>query len=216
MADLITASEYKTYAGISGSGFDTVIGVLIDVVSEQVRLYCFRDRTTGFESGTKTEYYDGNDGAEIILKEWPVTALTSVDFVQDDGSLESQDTDGFRYQGSSGRFRYLGSQRGRFTIDADGSTTFAAFGDSPAFPGGMQNVKVVYTGGYSTIPDAIKYACYRAIDIAFARRRQDLNMQSESLGGYSYTRAQATPDATVAMLDKEVRGLLTPFRSAMP
>lgn len=215
MADLITATEYKTYAGISGSGFDTVIGVLIDVVSEQIRIWCGRDRTTGFESGTKTEYYDGNDGAEIILKEWPVTALTSVDFVQDDGSLDSQTTTDFRYQASNGRFAYIGSLRGRFVEDQWGSV-YAGFGDTPAFPAGMQNIKVVYTGGFSTIPDAIKYAAYRAIDIAFARRRKDLTIQSESLGGYSYSRAQASPDVSYAMLDREVIGLLAPFRSAMP
>jgi hypothetical protein len=73
------------------------------------------------------------------------------------------------------------------------------------WPRGTRNVRVSYNAGYSTIPDAIQQAVSEVTRAAYLSFRLDPNMQSESLGGYSYTVAaekglQAMSGATRANL----------------
>lgn len=210
MADLVTTSEYKAYAGITVSTYDTLIGVLIDIACAQIRRYCGRNLTNGFETATRTELYDGNGSAELQLKEWPVTSITSVTLVDDAGGTSALETTGdYRADLNTGVLRRLGAQHGRFAYDDMGQVSAPGWGVSPCWDDGFQNWSVVYVGGYTTIPDDLKYACYQVIDWLYAERRKNPALQSESLGSYSYTRMSMSEDSQAAIL----RGILATFKT---
>ena len=198
---LITLAEYKAYANISTTAYDTQLGALLSLAQEQVRTICGRNTTDGLESASRTEVLDGNNQNEIQLREWPVTSVTSVALIDDDGTSNTLTaTADYVIQLNSGllaRSRY--PVTGRFSgIYPNGWNGFGVMsrgyqpeqpGTFPCWPAGKANISVVYTGGYATIPYGIKLACYRAIDMMRADAGQGA-YRSESVGGeYSYTRA---------------------------
>lgn len=186
MASLISISEYKVWAGISGTAQDALLTVLVDAVSMEVRRMCDRDLTNGFESASRTERYDGTGEQTIQLVEWPVSSITSVKVYTAGGSYDTLDADTYRVNGDSGLLSRIDPVLARFPTDAFG-TIESTFSVQPWFPAGFDNIEVVYTGGYATIPADLKMACYRLTDLAYAARGRNFGLQSESLGGYSYT-----------------------------
>ena len=91
-------------------------------------------------------------------------------------------------------------ERGRLTIDR---SWFAYW---PLQKGVMPNVAksilIEYTAGYATVPDDIEQAAIEVASMLYRDRRRDGNLQSESLGDYSYSRA------TVAEMNAKLDALL--------
>lgn len=205
MAALVSVANYKTYAGIAVSTYDSALTILVDAISAQVRRACSRDETTGFENGTKTEKYDG-DGTEFIqLIEYPITSITSVANIADDGSSTTHAATDYRFQAKTGLLFRIGATTGRFAgsysggFSPESDALHSSWGVSPCWTNGFQNYTVVYVGGYTTIPSDLQLACFRLIDLAFKGRSNPY--QSEHLGNYGYefgTRAEQ--DATFAAL----------------
>lgn len=52
---------------------------------------------------------------------------------------------------------------------------------------GYQNYRVIYSAGYSTVPDAVQQATAAIAAAIYTGRGINPNLQSESLGGYSYS-----------------------------
>jgi hypothetical protein len=77
------------------------------------------------------------------------------------------------------------------------------------FESGVQNVFVDYTAGFSTIPDALEWACLAITKMLYDKIKKDLNLQSETLGDYSYTAASAAAGFIVPV---EMRGILDPYK----
>ena len=186
MASLISIAEYKVWAGITGTAQDAVLTVLVDAVSMEVRRWCDRNLTDGFESKERTERYDGNNEQTIQLKEWPTASVAEVRIYQADGNYDTLDSTTYRIDEDSGVLSRIDPKTGRFPVTAFG-TVNATFSVQPWFDQGWQNVSVRYTGGYATIPADLKMACYRLTDLAYAARGLNFGIQSESLGQYSYT-----------------------------
>lgn len=73
----------------------------------------------------------------------------------------------------------------------------------------FQTVIVDYNAGYSTVPDDVGQACIELVAAAYRARFKDANVDSETLGDYSYT--SAVRDAQQDLLDnllgswKEIR-----------
>lgn len=206
MASLISIAEYKVWAGITGTAQDALLTVLVDAVSMEVRRWCDRNLTNGFESVSRTERYDGNDEQTIQLIEWPVTSITSVTLYTAGGDTEVLDADTYRVNGDSGVLSRIDPKTGRFPVTAFG-TVNATFSVQPWFDQGFDNVEVVYTGGYATIPADLKMACYRLTDLAYSARGRNMGIQSESLGGYSYTNMD--PAKTTAIKAELIRAYNT-------
>lgn len=210
MAALVTVAEYKAYAGITGSGDDTVLGILIDSASRALRRYCGRDETTGFAAGTYTEKYDGNGSDTLQLREWPLASVTSVAEVDDAGVSSTLVATEYRANLRTGELKMLGAVAGRVLAGDDGLMTGGGWGVSPLWCDGFQNYTVVYVTS-AAVPDDLKFAVYRLVDVMFAERRTNPNYQSETLGAYSYTRAQR-----VAGQDSLFAALAAPFRTGGP
>ena len=186
MSNLITTAEYKTWANITTSAYDTIIGVIVSGVSTEIRRWCGRNETNGFESMSRTERYDGNNEQTINLMEWPVTSVTSVKVYANDGTYETLDSTTYRCDQTGGVLSRVDPTKARYPVTAFG-TVQATFSVQPWFPDGFDNIEVVYTGGYATIPDDLKMAAFRLADMHYAARGRNLGIASESLGQYSYS-----------------------------
>ena len=86
--NLVTRAEYKTYAEIKSTNYDSEIDALIPRVSELVESYC-RKTFVDYIDEIKSEVFDG--GTKILyLKETPVTNILSVEFSDDYGQTYSE------------------------------------------------------------------------------------------------------------------------------
>lgn len=83
--NLITRQEYKTYAGIKSTNYDTEIDALIPRISEFVKNYCRRTFVDHMDVGSeKVEVFSG-DVDKFILSETPVVSVASVEVSIDYG-----------------------------------------------------------------------------------------------------------------------------------
>ena len=178
--DLTTAEAAKRHLGLSGSEYDTLIGELIDAASEAIERHCGRD----FASAERTEHHDGNVSA-VVLRARPVDSVASV---HDDPSRNFED----------------GSlvAPSRYVVDALSGIVELEAG---RFSRGVKSVKVIYTGGYETVPDDVSRACVLLVAHWFS---QATRLAANGSGEYASRRETAAwPPA--------VKGLLWPYREVV-
>jgi hypothetical protein len=132
---LCTRKEVKDYLAITGDDntLDNLINDLIGRISTAFENFCGRP----FVSASYTDYYDGDGSNMLFVDKYPLTAITSIhddtDWVWGSDKLLAAS----EYRIADERYVILD---GTFGI-------------------GNQNIKIVYTGGYSTIPTDLKHAC---------------------------------------------------------
>ena len=99
------------------------------------------------------------------------------------------------------------SYLGIVTIRQDAFPTMAF--DSARFPPALLSTLIEYSAGYTVVPDDIRQACMVLAGTMYLSRKKDGSLQSESLGDYSYSMANA--DSTRSMMEdmlgswKEIR-----------
>ena len=69
---LTTTASFKSYAGITHTDDDTLIGYLVSRATSAIERYCDRTLTTT----TYREFYDGTGTNDLALREYPITAVT--------------------------------------------------------------------------------------------------------------------------------------------
>lgn len=138
---LVSLEDAKAFLKLTASSEDTIVSDLVNAVSVSINRYCGRV----FLSADYTEFLDGDGSGELILSNFPVTVLTSLN---DDPSwrqwqaLTAKDVvNDVILEAKTGVVR-LWNNGGRFLR-------------------GHQNVKAVYTAGYTldTIPYDVALAC---------------------------------------------------------
>lgn len=186
---IITTAQYKTYAGITASTWDTQLGVLIPAVQDQLEKLCGRR----FDTGTYTEYIDGANSPTIYVQNAPITSVTSVSLInRAETVVYTYDATGYKVDLEAGLIsRQVGGFAGGYDnrMPLNGPTAFERV---PQFPDGWENIKIVYVGGYSSMPTSLQYLMYRLVGAAFAQIAADVGMKSETLGNYSYTRVDGS------------------------
>ena len=89
MADLVTVSDYKTYAGISSNTRDATINNLKSQVSTLIKTYCGRS-FIDYYSTEKTEYFDTVKGeSSIFPTELPILEVSQL-FERDSSKTDKQ------------------------------------------------------------------------------------------------------------------------------
>jgi len=153
---LVSAADIKTYLNFSSTNQDTLIGEMIEQVSEDIQSYC--DRT--FTEGTDVLEYPIGGGKYLSLKRFPITSVSHVRYNTDfDFTDSGDDVDSDSYT-ISGDFDDLGLIffKGYKWHNAEGS------------------LQVKYTGGYAdtagilNVPDDLKKACIIQVAYLFHRR----------------------------------------------
>lgn len=185
---LVTAAAFKTAMGIGDTGRDTQIAALITLVEAWVSNFCNRIFEDG--STSRTEYFDGDGLTGVIFpKYYPIVSVASL----------HDDTD-----------RSYGSGT---LIDADDYVAYDGHIelDGFVFNKGLKNIKLTYVGGYVTtgesanVPDALKFAIYKAISWNLDR------MGKESLASQSVA-SQNIATTFVMDIPADARRMLMKYR----
>lgn len=184
MADptqIITATQFKAYAGITDSNSDTVIGYYCNAVTKFVNNYCKRD----FLHQTYDVYLDGNGEVYLRNLQRPITTVTSItiDGVALNLTTEAANDNYFLYA-SEGKI-YYGS----------------------GFTAGNQNVRVKYNAGYleAGMPADVVQACYLIIAAVWEKQGKTTALAESTPTGYtkSFTELDI-PAMAKALLDPYV------------
>ena len=143
MADLITLASYKEAEGLSTPKEDLRINALIPSVSQLVKTYC-GNSFVDFYSSNKTETFNIDWGTYIVqLTESPINTIVSVQERQSySGSYATLTTGAYEYALDTKTDSILRTNSGSYQNWAQG----------------VDAVKVVYTAGYSAVPDDLKLA----------------------------------------------------------
>ncbi len=140
-SNLTTLANAREWQGASGTNSDAIFNRLIPAVSQQVYEYLQRD---SFVSREVTDILDGTGGQSQFVKEWPVTAISSV-IVGNQTIPESAPTTGGG-SGSNVNWGY-GYVWERWSGVAPGDPCCLSLRGG-RFIQGPQTVQVTYTAGY--------------------------------------------------------------------
>lgn len=180
---LTTLSGVKDYmGGLDGeTDVDSLIESLIDQTSAIFETYIDKN----ILSREYTEYYDGGDGVHIFPKQYPITIISGIwddiDWVWADTTLVAS-TD-YRIHNNN---KYIVFK----------TTTLFDYD---------QNVKLIYTAGYTTIPEDIELCCIKEVARSYKHRR-DVDVISSTLadGSVNYVAKSLLPN-TKMILNKYKR-----------
>lgn len=133
---LCSASDVETFLEIDLSTTieGHVTNTFIPYVDAAIKRYLGYD----IEQATYTETFDGNEQQDLFLRHVPIASITSV---TEDGNTLTQGNEKDYVYYDNGRLR-------RIVVRWSGIKP--------------KNVSVTYVGGYSTIPDQIKFTSARA------------------------------------------------------
>lgn len=190
---LVTAAEIKAFEGITGSSHDSLFSSLADRVTAYFGSWCNRI----FESATYTDAeYDGTGLDTFIVKNPPVTAVTSIKVATDRDFAAATALDSARY---------VFDDAGVISLVPTGSVTSIVLGGVPGvWPAGKRNIQITYTGGFTVIPDDLKEAAILMIS-AWMNRRRRAGILSTTIGSETVTFQQKDiPD--------EVRSILSRYK----
>ena len=145
---------------------DDLIYALINRVSATMETYSDRK----FLSREYTEYSDGNNSNKLYPSQYPVTSVSGIwqdpNWVWEDATLIAATN-------------YRISSTGRYIV-------FKTRGLLPNYP---ENIKNIYTAGYTTVPYDVEDACIKQLASIF-KSKEDIHVFSKSLEDGSVERYQ--------------------------
>lgn len=203
---LVSVFAVKELLKIENAEQDALIHNLIKRVSASVEQFCNRQ----FKARRYTEYHDG-DGSTglIVIKNPPILTLNSL--YDDPDRLFPANTAfisaDFVFYATAGLVQLVYSSN---------STLLPT--DKPTFSKGFKNVKIVYTGGYSAVPNDVELGTaiwvthlYRKVDektwAKDSRQRGDHSEQFQQQDKITQTGIRR-----MVGMPNETRELLEPYR----
>jgi len=191
MANLTTKEKVKTYLGLSGTTYDTLLDEIIKNISNQIEVFCNRN----FEQDDYTEYFDTAYGdTKVFVKAYPLESITSV-------STRS---------GTFGNPSWIALNSNDYLLNENGKISFAF-----KLPDAERYLKVVYTGGYlidftdeldptaHTLPASLTQIATEFVAKNFNLRKTS-GILSETTEGQSVTFKSADTEIDDAYLTKRL------------
>jgi len=180
---LATLEAVKLYMGISGTTQDAKLTAIIPAAEAAVKTYCDQNLV----SDTYTDYVSGEDSYKwsfLALQQRPITSVTSI-------------------------HRWNGADYITALVEID---DYRVNGDEVLgrFVSGWQNHKVIYTAGYTTIPDDLQQATCMVVKSLFDRSNKAAGVASEKIGDYAYSLANETSDT--ATIPAEAKLILNKYK----
>ena len=189
---IATAANVRDYIrALTGTGEDTLLNSLIlrfDRVGSSFCGFPTASNLSTFENNTYTHYFDGDGSDRLQLRVVPANTITSVhvDVNREYGSdslVASSDYELF-------------TDEGLLLLKTDS--------DQGSFSTGYRSIKVVYTAGFTAIPDAIVHACGIQVNHWYMNR--------DTIGKSKITQNTSTIDVAPLSLLPEVKQALSPYR----
>lgn len=201
---LDTLANVKTRLGISGSGDDTLLGLLQDSADRFIANWCERD----FEGGTFTEYHPG--GSEFVhLRNFPIASITSVK-VDPNYAFGAETLVSSSSYVTHSEWGVIQSLAGPYLPRLHSGLVN---NEMRSWTRGPRVVQVVYTVATSAVPNDVKEAYARLIGFWYRR------VKTESAVSFIDVRAQDFGDMSVAYagvpegLPADVYEILAPYRA---
>lgn len=201
---LDTLSNVKTRLGVSGSGDDTLLGLLQDSADRFIANWCERD----FEGGAFTEYHPG--GAEFVhLRNYPVASITSVK-VDPNYAFGAESLVASASYVTHTEWGVIQSLAGPFLPRYRNGLVNT---DIHTWTRGPRVIQVVYSVTTSAVPNDVKEAYARLIGFWYRRVKTEtavtfIDLREQNFGDMSVAYAP-----TPARLPAEVYELLAPYRA---
>jgi hypothetical protein len=178
---LCVKQDVKDFLKIADTDKDTLITALIPAAQSLIEEYCNR----AFEKGTATEYSNGGVD-RICLKRYPliIASLTPLKVYEDGNRIYEENSlvDPEDY--------HIDVANGVIFFDYILEKTYGA-------------IKITYTGGYTTIPAAIKQVCVELVARKVkAGTSGDIGLMSKGTpGGVSivFNQADLLPEAKIVL-----------------
>jgi hypothetical protein len=163
---LISLDDIREALGLESEEVkdDGFIINLINRASTRIESYCGRT----FAASYYTEYHDGDGTSEVLLDQYPITHVSGLwdDIDRDFGDDYEIGSDDYLIYANEGRL--------------------SLYNDETTFCVGRQNIKVCYSGGYTTIPDDLADACVNWVLHDYRRTKdKSHSFSSRSYGGAS-------------------------------
>lgn len=205
MSGIITAAEYKSWRGLSGTAFDSQIDTLRVIADDLIQELA----GCKFDAGTYTEIHDGDGTQELITDYVAISSITSIKIGNATQTTLTATTYG--HDGDRKVFRLPRDDGQRYGVDDLGLPVNPMGNPYPVFDLGYQNVELVYTAGYATasMPWALKRAAFMMVDSMFDTRGNDqLFTQTKTDSGVS------SAMRTVAESNAAITAAIRPYRMA--
>lgn len=164
--ELTTLSHVKDWAEVKTDGDDRMIQLCIAAFGRYALIRTGRDTLS--QKLSFTEVYDGNDSQVLMLKNYPVSSVSSVKI----NNVAMVISGGY---GTPGIIISNGRRAISFSYDS-----------YYKFYSGIGNVQVVYTAGYDYVPEDLEQAACEAVATNY-KRRAWTDMQSKSISAQGAT-----------------------------
>lgn len=195
MADLVTLAQYKDAEGISTPKEDLRLNSIIPSVSQLVKTYC-GNTFLDYYSSNKTETFNIEWATHIVqLTESPVNTIVSVQEREAYSSAYTTLTVGdYEY--------FLDSSTDSILRTSNG-------GQYQNWPRGVGSVKVVYTAGYSTVPEDLKLAVFDLVTYYL----KDEHKERRSIAGASVQNQASTSQRNNVSFPDHIKRILDLYKS---
>lgn len=180
---ILTATEAKTYLGITGAQDDGWFTLMLPVLDAKLEGLCSRKFTGAAEV---TELYDGGV-RELVLRRVPVSAVAEVRdaFATDTDPLgELLDAELYSFDGDLGTLWLREDQPETMETVSQG------VGNPPLWGDGTRRWSVKFTHGYAAVPSDVKGA---ALKLLASWWRNRTAVKSETAGGQTTTFHDSIP-----------------------
>jgi hypothetical protein len=181
---LVTTTSMNAYMGIATSSTEEgECDLVINAASKFAMMYCGR---SNWLTTTLTEYYDGDNTDTLYLKSPPINSVTSI-HIDDSVPRDWSDTDDL--------------------VDSDEYLTYSEEGkvvlDGDIYVQGKRNVKVIYSGGYGTVPADLQQAVKELVAFWYKRNTDKrVGVTNVSVGDKSTSYEGELPRAVKMVLDR--------------
>jgi uncharacterized phiE125 gp8 family phage protein len=187
--DLCQVSDVQAWLGSSAPAAEALIAQLITAASRAIGNYCGR---ASFLSQSYTDTCDGNGQRWMLLRQWPVSAVASVQIGEGPCVRTITDPACFSLEQP---------------LPSGGNQRLTLLREH--FPRGRSNVTVTYTAGYAEAPPDVAQACIEAVGEAYRRR--------DRIGQISVTmKDQSTVSFSQADMNASIKTMLASYRRLVP
>lgn len=145
---MIPIEEYKRYLKIQNITYDEELQNIINAVETKVEQFLNRNLL----AQNYVEYYDGSGSELLILRNIPVNSITKIEYYE--GRVNNVDV--WTEWTQDNQYSRLLIPKEKHGIILEGGI----------FIKGIQNFRITYNAGYTTLPYDINLACKELVKIA--------------------------------------------------
>ncbi|WP_271024974.1 hypothetical protein [Rhizobium sp. RCAM05973] len=190
--DLVTIAQAYAWLGVPSGTDDTNMQFAVTAFSTLIATWCSRN----FVQASYSEVYDGHGGPRLMVRNWPITAVSSLAINGQAVSLANGPL-------GSG---YLFSDRS------------VVMNDCNQFWRGFQNIAISYTAGFNPIPMDLQLACLEWMKATYLFRTEALPVTSRRAGDTEekYASPVTMLLGEAAPMPPTVYAVLSQYRDTLP